>query len=183
MPGNSAEEKIRFLRDIVATDSPSISDALRDRYIAGAALDDDLTVREWFVRGQPLGSDFQIPLLIDILAYDPDGRLRSSAALKLKGRATDNGVETCEPSGWIERKLDDLLVGLNSGYTAQAVVETVGGYSGEQILACCMSAASTNRIHDALEAMLGKPPRPEETGGWWSDSIVLEAIARVDECR
>jgi hypothetical protein len=123
----------------------------RNKYNEFGLNDKSPAVREiaaCFLRGKP---DRFVPMLIKVIAYDPNSGVRASAGYSLSHFYTDNGSEGDLHIKPLERNLDTLLIGLKRVETVRSVVDILGNrYTGNSYAPCYMSAKSRKQILKAL---------------------------------
>jgi len=92
--------------------------------------------------------------LLHVLAKNLDPEVRLDASLRLSRQLTDNGVDTCQDSTVVESHLSDIFESLDDPNrdVAQNTVDILGfEWSGEKVIACCMSDADRKKVVAALE--------------------------------
>jgi hypothetical protein len=118
-----------------------------DKYNEIGVRDPSPLVRDtaaWHLRGEP---DHFVPILIHLMANDPDARVRASAGYSLSHFYTDNGSEGELYVKPLEDNLDELLKGLKNVETVRSIVNILGGRS---FVPCFMSSKSREKVIDAL---------------------------------
>ncbi len=129
----------------------------RDEYNEIGLRDPSPEVRiiaAFFLRGNP---DHFVPMLINVIASDPDARVRGSAGASLTHFYTDNGSDGYLHVEPLENNLEKLLSGLENLETLGSIVEILGGRpAGDSILSCYMSAKSREKAVIALNSPLKK---------------------------
>jgi hypothetical protein len=149
--------------------------AERDKYNEIGLKDPSPDVREIaaaFLRGDP---ERFVPMLIDVMAHDPDLSVRRSAGFSLSHFYTDNGSEGDLYIKPLEKNLDALLSGLKNTETIRSIINILGSrYTGGSFAPCYMSPESKKKIIIALEKQL-------ETIQLASEAWTKELIARSKE--
>lgn len=171
----------------------------RDKYNEIGLKDPSPDVREiaaYFLRGEP---EHFVPILIHVMADDPDGQVRASAGHSLSSFYTDNGSDGDLYIKPLEDNLEKLLSGLKNAETLRSVIDILGNrYAGVSIAPCLMSFESREKILSALKSQLGtiqhafeavrRNPSgglPEAWGGneWnWAVSESSLAIENITKC-
>jgi ankyrin repeat protein len=171
----------------------------RDKYNEIGLKDPSPDVREiaaYFLRGEP---EHFVPILINVMADDPDAQVRASAGYSLSSFYTDNGSDGDDYIRPLEDNLEKLLSGLKHAETLRSVVNILGNrYAGVSIAPCLMSVKSREEVLSALKNQLEtiqhsfeafrKNPSgglPEAWGGnEWSLAVgeISLAIKNITEC-
>ncbi len=171
----------------------------RDKFNEIGLKDPSPDVREiaaYFLRGEP---EHFVPILINVMADDPDAQVRASAGYSLSSFYTDNGSDGDLYTKPLEDNLEKLLSGLKNAETLRSVVDILGSrYAGVSIAPCLMSFESREKVLSALkspletiqlafEAVRRNPSGglPEAWGGnEWSLAVseISLAIENVTKC-
>jgi ankyrin repeat protein len=105
-----------------------------------------------FLVGEP---EHFVPMLINVMADDPDARVRASAGDTLDHFYTDNGADGDLYIKPLEDNLEKLLSGLKNAETIRSVVNILGNrYAGVSIAPCDMSVKSREKVLSALKKQL-----------------------------
>ncbi len=127
----------------------------RDKYNELGLKDKSPAVREtaaFFLRGKP---NRFVPMIINIIANDPNSEVRASAGYSLSSFYTSNDSEGDLYIKPLERNLDKLFKGLKRVETVRSVVSILGnGYTGDSFAPCFMSATNREKIISALKEQL-----------------------------
>lgn len=171
----------------------------RDKYNEIGLKDPSPDVREiaaYFLRGEP---EHFVPILINMMADDPDGKVRASAGYSLSSFYTDNGSDGDDYIKPLEDNLEKLLSGLKHAETLRSVVDILGNrYAGVSIGPCLMSVKSREKVLSALKSQLGtiqhafEADRRNPSGGlpeaWggneWNEAVseIPRAIENITKC-
>ena len=200
-PSKAADQRMRFLKNKSAK---LRKDALhemnlqcyedRDKYNEIGLKDPSAEVRHiaaYFLRGEP---NHFVPLLIYVMANDPDSSVRASAGYSLTHFYTDNGSDGDLYIKPLEDNLDKLLIGLKKVETVRSIVEILGSrYTGGGSFApCFMSEKNRRKIinalrnqlkairHQADESMKGRASWSNELNE--ADNEIDRAIDNLTKC-
>lgn len=146
MHSKSAPERKEALQKINQQIHPE-----RAKYNEIGLRDPSPEVREiaaYFLRGDP---NYFVPILINVMANDPNANVRSSAGSSLSSFYTDNGTEGYDYIKPLEDNLDNLLKGLDNVETVGLVVDILGS---DSFAPCYMSMKNREKILNALRYRL-----------------------------
>jgi len=176
--GKTPNERIDFLRNLDNDEQTSWED--KNKYYLGALEDPSPDVRRF--SAYSLRGEIYLPKLINVMATDPDLKVRQSAALGISHFITDNGTDNCNSVGPIVKHIDEFLLGLKDDSTAEYVLNVLGSrYAGETPLPCCMPVKEKQIVIKSIENLLISPPT-HSIASYWSNSFIIAALNNIKKC-